>query len=225
MSSRPTSPRAYIFLNGDFEKPVRGWPQNPAEGDFVLAADGGGRHVKALGWPLHALVGDLDSLDQALTEEFKAGGTEISRHPVEKDEIDFELAIKMARRKGYNDLEVLGALGGRWDMTFANLFLPRASAWGSSRIRFRHGPWSFWLISGPAEFVEEGKKGDLLSLLPLGEDVRGVSLAGCYYPLHKDVLRAGFSRGLSNVLTEDTVRLKFENGALLIAHRAEESEE
>lgn len=214
-------PRAYIFLNGDFEKPASDWPGGPAEGDLVLAADGGGRHVKALGWPLHALVGDLDSLDPVLLAEFEAQGVEISRHPIEKDEIDFELAIKMVRRKGYNDIEVLGALGGRWDMCFANLFLPRASAWGSSRIRFRHGPWSFWLISGPAEFIEHTSKGDLLSLLPLGEDVRGVSLEGCYYPLHEETLRAGFSRGLSNILTAPLLRLKFESGALLIAHKAE----
>ncbi|UQZ88518.1 thiamine diphosphokinase [Deltaproteobacteria bacterium Smac51] len=213
--------RAYIFLNGDFEKPVRDWPERPADGDLVLAADGGGRHVHALDWPLNCLVGDLDSLEPALVAEFTARGVEISRHPVEKDEIDFELAMKVARRKGYSDIEVLGALGGRWDMTFGNLFLPRASGWGSSRIRFRHGPWDFLVISGPAEFIEHGRVGDLISLLPLGEDVRGVSLDGCYYPLHKEILRAGFSRGLSNQMTEPSLRLKFDSGALLIAHRAE----
>jgi thiamine pyrophosphokinase len=222
--SSETSIRAYIFLNGDFEKPLRDWPEIPADCDLVLAADGGGRHVHALGWPLHNLVGDFDSLEPEILADFEKRGIEISRHPVEKDEIDFELALKMARRKGYEDIDVLGALGGRWDMTFANLFLPRSSAWGSGRIRFRHGPWNFFLISGPTEFVKHGKPGDLFSLLPVGEDVRGVTLEGCYYPLHNEVLRAGFSRGLSNRLTAPTVRLKFGSGALLIAHRAEEEE-
>ncbi len=217
--------KAYIFLNGDFEKPLRDWPSMPGEGDLVLAADGGGRHARALGWPLHALVGDMDSLEPALQAEFENKEVEIHRHPADKDETDFELAMKLARRKGYNDMEVLGALGGRWDMCFGNLFLPRSCAWGSSRIRFRHGGWSFWLISGPAEFVEEGRPEDLLSLLPVGDDARGVSLSGCQYPLYDEVLRAGFTRGLSNKMTSPIVRLKFESGALLIAHRAAEAEE
>ncbi|MDR1043973.1 MAG: thiamine diphosphokinase [Candidatus Adiutrix sp.] len=213
---------AYIFLNGDFERPTRDWPARPRPGDLVIAADGGGRHLAALGWPVHCLVGDFDSLEPALLTEIQARGAEIFRYPAAKDEIDFELALQLARKRGYSRIEVLGALGGRWDMTFGNLFLPRATGWGSGGIRFRHGRWNFLVISGPAELSVSGQTGDLFSLLPMGEDVRGVSLKGCRYPLGGETLRAGLSRGLSNELSAPEVDLSFDSGVLIVMHRHSE---
>ncbi len=213
----PEPATAYIFLNGDFEKP-RVWPDQPAPGDLVIAADGGLRHVQALGWPAHCLVGDFDSLEPGVPEELRSRGSEVFQYPADKDEIDFELALHLARRRGYGRMEVLGALGGRWDMTLANLFLPRAG-WDSDAIRFRHGPWTLLAALGPAALTVEGRAGDLLSLIPLGEDVAGVRLAGCRYPLAGETLQAGYSRGLSNVLTEGEARLSLESGTLLVIHQ------
>ncbi len=218
----PQSPRAYIFLNGDFEKPTRDWPERPAPGDLVLAADGGGRHAASLGWPVHCLVGDFDSLSPPLLAGFEARGTEIIRHPVDKDEIDFELALMLARRRGHGRIEVLGAVGGRWDMSLANLFLPRAVGRDGGAIRFRHGDWTFLTVTGPAELTLAGRAGDRLSLLPLGEDVPGITLRGCRYPLAGETLKAGFSRGLSNRLTDSEASLTLASGTLLVMHQAVE---
>jgi len=213
------TPKAYLFLNGDFETPSHQWPEQPAADDLVIAADGGGRHPAALGWPVHCLVGDFDSLEPELLTQLAGQGAEVIRYPSNKDEIDFELALMLARRRGYESIVVLGALGGRWDMTFGNLFLPRAAGWGSESIRFRHGPWDFFIISGPSRLTLQGRPGDILSLLPLGEDVRGVTLSGCRYPLADETLKAGFSRGLSNEFMVRDAGLEFESGALLIIHK------
>ncbi len=217
-NTRDETDRAYIFLNGEFRKPLRDWPERPAAGDLVIAADGGGRHAAALGWPVHCLVGDFDSLAPELLEAFKDQGAEIHRYPSEKNEIDFELALNLARRRGYAQIDVLGALGGRWDMTLGNLFLPRATGWGSDGIRFRHGGWTFLVVSGPASLTIEGRRGELLSLLPLGEDVKGVTLTGCRFKLAGETLRSGLSRGLSNRLTADQAQLDFKSGTLIIKH-------
>ncbi|MDL2260123.1 thiamine diphosphokinase [Deltaproteobacteria bacterium OttesenSCG-928-K17] len=214
---RAPQARAFIFLNGEFENPPD-WPRRPAAGDLVIAADGGARHARALGWPIDCLIGDLDSVDPEILHEVKNSGAEIFKYPAEKDEIDFELALNLAQSRGYEEIEVLGALGGRWDMTFGNLFLPRALH-GGGGIRFRHGPWTFQTVSGPAEIALCGRPGDLLSLLPLGDDVGGVRLGGCRYPLSGETLKAGLSRGVSNELTESRGELKFDSGTLLIMHR------
>jgi thiamine pyrophosphokinase len=213
-------PTAYIFLNGDFEKPLHQWPERPDSDDLVIAADGGARHPVGLNWPVHCLVGDFDSLDPQLMARLVDSGTEVTRYPAHKNEIDFELSLKLARRRGYESIVVLGALGGRWDMTFGNLFLPRAAGWGSESIRFRHGAWDFFVISGPARLTLHGDRGDLLSLLPLGEDVHGVTLNGCRYPLGEETLKAGFSRGLSNEFMTREAGLEFESGVLMIVHKS-----
>jgi len=215
--TRP-GPRAYIFLGGDFEPPLK-WPARPGPADLVVGADGGGRHPAALGWPVHVLVGDFDSLDEGLLAALASEGAEIFRHPAAKDEIDFELALDLVR--GFADIDVLGALGGRWDMTLGNLFLPARPDLAGLRVRFLHGPWSLFVLQGPAEFTIEGSPGDLLSLLPLGAEVRGISLSGCRYPLTRETLSAGRSRGLSNEMTGPSAGLGFDSGTLIVAHRAE----
>ena len=220
MNSKQNEAKAYIFLNGDFEKPLRGWPEKPTESDLVIAADGGGRHALSLDWPIHCLIGDLDSIDPETLKAITGAGAEISRFPSEKDEIDFELALNLARQRGYVNIEVLGALGGRWDMTFGNIFLPGAMGWGHDAIRFRHGAWSFIVLKGPARLSVPGKPGDLLSLLPLGEDVRNASLTGCCFALSGETLKAGLSRGLSNEMSAETAELNFTEGTLLVIHRS-----
>jgi len=212
-------PRAYIFLGGDFEPPPD-WPARPGPADLVVGADSGARHPAALGWPVHALVGDFDSLGEAPRAALAAAGAEIFRHPPAKDEIDFELALALVRERGFKDIDVLGALGGRWDMTFGNLFLPAALGFAAVRVRFRQGPWNLFVVRGPAELALEGYPGDLLSLLPLGDDVRGISLAGCLYPLDRETLLVGRSRGLSNEFTGPSAGLGFESGTLMVMHRA-----
>jgi len=211
--------KAYIFLGGDFEPPPD-WPARPGPADLVVGADGGGRHPRALGWPVQVLVGDFDSLDGESLAALAAEGAEIIRHPAAKDEIDFELALDLVRGRGFQDIEVLGALGGRWDMTFGNLFLPARPGLAARKIRFRHGPWTLFVVQGPAELTIPGSPGDLLSLLPWGGEVRGIALSGCLYPLRRETLSAGRSRGLGNELTGTSAGLAFDFGTLLIMHRA-----
>ncbi|MDL2227206.1 hypothetical protein LJB86_06085 [Deltaproteobacteria bacterium OttesenSCG-928-M10] len=90
---------------------------------------------------------------------------------------------------------------------------------GSDTIRFRHGLWTFLAVSGPSRLSVRGKPGDLLSLLPLGEDVRDISLTGCRFALSGDTLKVGLSRGLSNELSAETADLDFAAGSLLVIHR------
>jgi len=211
--------QTYIFLNGDFERPTRDWPDRPEPGDLIIIADGGERHAAALGWPVHWLVGDFDSLEPGRLERYQLSGVDIERYPAEKDEIDFELALGLARRLGHPSVEVLGALGGRWDMSLANLFLPRADGWDDLSVRFRHGPWTILTVTGPADLTLSGRPGDSLSLLPLGQDVLQIVLRGCRYPLAGETLRAGLTRGLSNLFEQTEVSLSFASGTLLIMRR------
>jgi thiamine pyrophosphokinase len=217
MSIPQPGAKAYVFLNGDFEPPPD-WPARPGPDDVVVGVDGGGRHPAALNWPVHILVGDFDSLAEDSRAALAAEGAEIFRHPAAKDEIDFELALDLVR--GFQDIDVLGALGGRWDMTLGNLFLPARRDFAALKVRFRHGPWDLFVAQGPAELAIEGTPGDLLSLAPLGGDVLGVRLSGCLYPLNRETLPAGRTRGLSNELTEPPAGLGFDSGVLVVMRRA-----
>ena len=69
------------------------------------------------------LIGDLDSVPPEQIDSMASQAVEIQRFPVEKDETDLELALFEVARRGYKEIFLVGALGGRIDQTLANLFL------------------------------------------------------------------------------------------------------
>ena len=82
-----------IFLIGgspEAQPPAR---LAPAPGELVIAADHGAAHARAWGWPLHLLVGDLDSLSADEAALVAAAGVPVITAPAAKDETDLELAL------------------------------------------------------------------------------------------------------------------------------------
>ena len=74
--------RAMIFANGlipDLEA-ARVLLQPD---DLLIAADGGARHLTALGCIPHVVIGDLDSLSPAEVQQLAEAGARILQYPVE----------------------------------------------------------------------------------------------------------------------------------------------
>jgi thiamine pyrophosphokinase len=71
-------------------------------------------------------------------------------------------------------------------------------------------------LAGPGRIDLGGRAGDLVSLLPFGGDVLGISTEGLRYPLRDEPLRIGPSRGLSNVRTSVGAGLTIREGRLLV---------
>ena len=86
-------------------------------GDFVVACDAGYRNCVRLGCKPDIIVGDFDSAPcpQQDTDD-------IVVLPHVKDDTDTEYAAKLAAQKGFDEVLLLGALGGRRvEHTLANL--------------------------------------------------------------------------------------------------------
>jgi thiamine pyrophosphokinase len=208
------SKRAVIFANGSLGDP-RQAQKAIRPGDWIIAADGGGRHCLALGILPDLLVGDMDSLDPETVIYFETSGTRVIRYPVRKDFTDLELAVIHAQEEGIEEILILAALGDRWDQTLANLLLPaRANFSGSLRIRLLDGLQEIQLIE-PGKPVEvDGMPGDTLSLVPLGGDTSGITTTGLEYPLSDEKLFFGSTRGISNVLTGQNGTIQVNDGLL-----------
>ena len=209
--------RAVIFANGVLNN-LQDVHDIILPDDLIIAADGGMTHCRALGIKPSIVIGDLDSLDPDYLKSLQTSGTEIISYPINKDQTDLELALHKALDLGSDEILVLGALGARWDMTIANLLLPAASEFSKVAIRLIDGHQEIVLLRGKGELNFKGKKGDILSLIPLGQDAYGVTLRGLEYPLENDVLRFGATRGISNVLIDDTATVYLKKGLLFCIH-------
>ena len=181
-------------------------PDRPA---LVIAADAGLTHLNAQGVVPDLVVGDFDSLGRI------PEGSNVLRHPVEKDDTDMLLAVREGLARGCTQFVLYGGLGGRLDHTLANLqtlvFLARqnASGWllgdGLAVTALRNGRLSF----GP-------EHRGTVSVFCAGADARGVDLEGLYYPLQDAVLTSGFPLGVSNQFTGAPARVTVREGELLL---------
>src|SRR3972149_8814019 len=105
--------------------------------DLVLGADGGAHYADTLNVTVDAIIGDLDSLSDL--EQNGISNTKLVSYPAEKDETDLESALIYAEEQGADQIIIVGAIGGRMDMTIANMLLITHASFSSCRIEVWHG--------------------------------------------------------------------------------------
>jgi len=196
------------------------WPGWDRDIELVVAADGGAHVGADLGIAIDAWIGDGDSLAESDREALALAGVPMLVAPVEKDESDTELAVREAVQRGATDVTILGALGGiRHDHALANVTLLAHRSLEDRAARLLDASARVSLLVGGtarASLQLGGRVGDVVTLLPLGGSVDGVTVSGLAYPLTRERLEAGSTRGLSNVRTAQTARIRIETGWLLV---------
>lgn len=212
-----------IFANGDIADV--GWIRPYlAQATAIIAADGGARHVLALGRLPDVVVGDMDSLPPQLAEMLaqETAVPSFIRYPVHKDETDLELALLHAAQVYADEMLVFGAFGGRVDHFLANISLLALPALAGRVVQFVDEHQRLWLLDaarGAAEIV--GQAGDTVSLLPLGQDVVVTETTGLQWTLRNEALAFGPARGISNMLTADRATVRVGSGQLICVHTAQ----
>jgi thiamine pyrophosphokinase len=210
--------RAIVLSNGEINElatvrqRVRDWGEV-----LVIAADNGVRFAGPLGLFPDIILGDMDSLDPDLRALFDKEPVTIIRVPAEKDETDLELALLEAANRGAEQIAVVGAIGGRLDMTLSNVLLLTHPDLLAVRVELWAAAQTLWVIRPPGGDVF-GETGDTLSLIPIGGDARGLTTENLKYPLDNETLAFGPARGISNVLTAEQARVDLDGGLLLAVH-------
>ena len=196
----------HIFCAAEFE----GLLERPAPGDWILAADGGLRHLQALALEPTGILGDFDSLG------YTPKGPQVDRFPVEKDDTDSMLAVKAGLRAGFRRFLLYGALDGpRLDHTVANFqllhYLTDQDAHG---YLVGSAYLATVLAPGLLRFSREAR--GILSVFCSGADAAGVTLRGLQYPLENAVLTPGFPLGVSNHFLGCPAQVSLTHGRLLL---------
>jgi thiamine pyrophosphokinase len=207
--------RALLFANGELT--TASWlTQFITAEDYLIAVDGGLRHLLPLGRIPHLLIGDLDSVEPSQVKQLKAQGVEIRQYPVHKDETDLELALLAAAAMSLKELVIIGALGGRLDQTLGNISLLLLPALKELSVRLEDGSQEVFVIRTSASIC--GQPGDIVSLIPMWGTATGVVTERLAYPLRSETLYPERSRGISNVMQGSTAGVSLSSGMLLCIH-------
>lgn len=212
--------RVIVIANGEWDSEWGRSELTKEENDLVICADGGADLAISSGVIPDVLIGDLDSISKDNLEKCQKNGVKVEQYPSQKDETDLELAMIFAqeylRSYGSPDDEILlyGAGGKRLDHLQGNIALMLGFAQKGRRVRMVDVTYEAWVALSGEEKVR-GFKGQEISLIALSAEAK-VSSQGLYYKLDNQTLKQNTTRGISNVFTEEEVKINIHQGSLLV---------
>ena len=210
------SKRIIIFANGELPDPKKA-RSLIADNDYILCADGGTRHARALDLKPDLIIGDLDSAAPLLLQRYKEDGVKVEAYSQDKNETDLELAIQRAIELNPTQIVIVAALGGRLDQTLANIALLADLRLSAFDVRLDDGVEEIFLCRDHSEV--HGRSGDIVSLIPWHGAVSEVQTKKLKWPLRKEMLYPDKTRGVSNEMINDTAFVSIGSGLLLVVHR------
>lgn len=186
------------------------FPVSFTKADFVIACDAGYIHAQRADIVPDVIIGDFDSYLGDLP-----GGVEIIRTKPEKDDTDTMMALKLAIRRGYRRIMLVGALGGRVDHMLANISLIAFAATKGADLQIVDGHHQIFAVRDGKRRVPRSSWQNL-SVFAFDTECTGVTLRGVKYPLEGAVLTNTFALGVSNEFTEDIAEISVESGILIV---------
>jgi thiamine pyrophosphokinase len=176
--------------------------------DLFVCADGGANTARQHDVMPDLVIGDLDSVSAGTLRWCR--GTRIVRVR-RQDNTDLEKALDHLLTKGVGNVLILGAAGGRLDMTLGNLSV----LWNyTSRmtITCAGDGWRAHPVVGTLVLAARPKS--TVSLVPFGS-CSGITLGGLQYPLRNARMSIG-EIGVSNVAVRARVSVTVKRGRMLV---------
>ena len=191
-----------IFCAAEFDGLLSPVPSDA----LVIAADGGLRHTQSLGLTPDIILGDFDSLGY-IPEDSRV-------FPVEKDDTDAMLAVRVGLEQGCDRFLFYGAMDGpRLDHTIANFQTLGYLTTHGARGYLLGRDYIATVLSGESlEF--SGEATGIFSAFCLGGSAE-VSIEGLQYPLEHGRLTPDFPLGVSNHFLGQPARITVHAGQVL----------
>ncbi|MCK9518680.1 MAG: thiamine diphosphokinase [Dehalococcoidia bacterium] len=198
---------ALVVADGDIPSPslLAGLAKRAG---LVVAADGGAAKALRAGLVVDAVVGDLDSLTEAVRRSIPEQNIHKS---FDLNSTDLQKAIEYCLAWGATRIDVTAAGGGRADHALANLSVIPLYR-GQADVRVVDDLFEIRLVDGTIEI--EAPVGTVVSLVAIGR-CEGVTTTGLRWDLTEHTLP--FSpRGVHNEVERHPATVAVRNGDLLL---------
>lgn len=215
--------KCLIISGGKFEK-----IKLKEKYDFIIACDKGYLYANKLKIKPDIIIGDFDSAKMP-----KANANIIAVDTV-KDDTDTGLAVKYALRNGYKNIDIICALGGRFDHSLANVSLMKYIVEHSGTARILSSDAMLMAVGSGKIKIENEKsnavqivcsnenhktcrsKKKYLSVFSLSDKSKIEYIKGTKYDTKNIVLRNGFPLGVSNEIRNKFAEISVIKGIILV---------
>lgn len=182
--------------------PIARWLPEIDDADWI-GIDMGCSIIQNAGKEVAFAIGDFDSGKLDENAPF-----EVEIHPVAKDETDTELALLWAQSMGYENILLIGGLGGRLDHTLANL---RCMLWKVPQtVLLEEKQKISVLLPGDYEFTPEYRHVSFFAAEP-----SVITLEDFDYPLHRRLIDEKDFYTCSNSISKARAFVRLEKGRVL----------
>ena len=207
-----TEVKKCIIVSGAPNADIEYIKENINQSATIIAADSGYKILEKIGIAPDVIVGDFDSSDKPETN------IEIITFPVEKEATDTFNSVQLAAKRGYNDITVLNALGGRIDHTYSNMLCLDYCNKNGIKCRIADRKNRLSLITGTTALKKEYQWFSLFAFL---EESKGIKINGAHYDagffgLDAFDLMPGDQFAQSNYIENEECEISLDSGTLLL---------
>ncbi len=184
--------------------------------DYTIAVDKGLEYCHEINLMPNIIIGDYDTVDKSILEQYRSMVENIIVYPPEKDYTDTHIAITTAFEYNPDVITIVGATGTRIDHVLANIGMLKLCVDNNVSAYIVDKNNVITMVDSDYEILKNNMYGKYISLLPYSEHVEGVTLEGFAYPLCDATLSIGESIGISNELESDIGHISVKGGYLIV---------
>lgn len=182
----------------------------PLKGPWI-GVDRGAYMLAKLNQSMVAAIGDFDSVSKTQYRLIEQYAQHIDRLSTQKKETDMEVALNYAIQQGYNDILIMGGLGGRLDHSLANIMLLMRHR--QSNIILQDDDHRIQVLP-PGVYEVAPQQFKYLSFFAYVDAVFSVS--GVAYPVSQKKLLLGDVYAISNEILSETATVVITEGLLVM---------
>lgn len=183
--------------------------------DIIIAVDKGLESLDYLKINPNYIVGDFDSINKKVLAKYEKSKIQIKRLIPEKDLTDTESAIQLALKLKSTEITLIGATGTRLDHVIANIHILRQALEKSVNAKILNENNEIQLIN-KSTTIKKDNNYKYISLIPLTNEVTGVTITGMKYSLNNYTITIGNSLGVSNEQFEQVAKVQLKTGILIM---------
>ncbi len=181
--------------------------------DLIVAVDSGTEQAYKLFLKPNLIIGDLDSIDEKTIKRAEKDEVQILKYETNKNETDFELALKYVIDKEIKDITIIGGEYGEIDHLFGVLTVI---------ISFQEDQQILWIHKDQSVLIPNSKKIAIgsnveFSILPF-TNLKNLSISGAQWNLDNENIEFGKSVTLRNISIDNDIVVSVDDGKFCLIY-------
>ncbi|QGU00879.1 thiamineeeeeeeeeeeeeeee pyrophosphokinase [Candidatus Syntrophocurvum alkaliphilum] len=206
-----------VLANGNYNGNIDDYKSKISTADIIICADGGANFAYETAITPTYIVGDMDSIADHVKSYYKEKGVKVKKYPKKKDFTDTQLSLMIAEEfHAIKEVVFLGTIGDRLDHTLSSIYSGIELVNKGIKVSHFTSDLTIYITNNKVEI--DGEKGDIVSVLALSDEAKGITKTGFEYPLVNEELQKSNPYAISNILREERGTIQLTDGVLAVFH-------